>query len=298
MISMDSRTPLAQVLAHPNGVLDRLVEGFGPPHVAVGVGSQGGRLQAGESPVNLAALLQISPLGDGLHVDGQVPPFGPPSLFGNHEPAAGHDERKAWPLLGSKQGAHQPTCRVHLLAVRGIFRRPPRCGESSSVLNHELVGRLHRPGCDNGQRRLLDARRREPSHWPIAADAELTGRVPEHAQQLLVGLLGGLGSSCFVEILGVQRGQHRREFAGPLGESRPRRRDVLAVPLLAAIQHELLEGLFTRVSGEEVLADPIFDDDQGVTAWHGHTPHERSGSFPARRRAGAAPTSAAAPYRR
>lgn len=59
-----------------------------------------------------------------------------------------------------------------------------------------------------------------------------------------------------------------------------------------------LEGFFTRVGGEEVLADPIFDDDQGVTAWHGHTPHERSGSFPARRRAGAAPTSAAAPYRR
>ena len=267
--------------------------------MAVGVGGQGSRFQAGERPVDLAALPQISSLGDGLHVDGQVSPLGPPPLFGNHEPAAGHDESEAWPFLGSsEQGTYQPACRMHLLAIRGIFRRSPRCGESSSVLDHELVGRLHRPGCDNGQRRLLDARRREPSHRPVAADAELAGRVSQHTQQLLVGLLGGLGSGCFVEILGVQRGQHRREFAGPLGESRPRRRDVRAIPLLSAIQHELLEGLFTRVGGEEVLTDPVFDDDQGVTARHGHPPHGRSGSSPVLRRAGAAPTSAAAPYRR
>ena len=136
---------------------------------------------------------------------------------------------------------------------------------------------LDRPGHDNRQRWIVDTRRREEAHRPVRINGELTSRVSQHTQQLLVSLLGGLSSGSLVKVVGVQRGEHRREFASLRGEPRPRCLDAFSSPLFATIQDKLLEGLLLRVRGEEVFADPILDDEQGVTGWHGYAPQKCSG---------------------
>ena len=54
----------AQILGHPDGVLDRIVENAGPPDVSVRIGQQGLASEDRGGPVEFAAALVVAAFGD------------------------------------------------------------------------------------------------------------------------------------------------------------------------------------------------------------------------------------------
>ncbi|MPM78010.1 hypothetical protein SDC9_125020 [bioreactor metagenome] len=94
---------LAQVLADPDGVLDRVLEHPGPPDHTIGIGGQRVGAEAGQCLVDLPAALGVVAVGDGLQVDGQVAALGPAAAFGDDQPAPGHHQRELRPVLADEQ---------------------------------------------------------------------------------------------------------------------------------------------------------------------------------------------------
>ena len=86
-------------------MFDRFVEDGVPPDSAFGIRHQRIGSDAGQGPVELAALLLIIAINDQLHVDGQVTPLRPALPFCQQDPTPREYEGIARRIvLGEHQG--------------------------------------------------------------------------------------------------------------------------------------------------------------------------------------------------